>query len=188
MALALLFASSYFSTITPQGGSQNVIFVGSNYLTQRELYRLGLLTTVFCLLVSLRANISETVLVLLINERARKRERADSERELLEVVSFLLGVWLARNRATARLLSRSEVQRQPKRAPMRRGSRGLIPKWSLKQSGVPSLRNINLASCRKPRPSLLGEVVSERSCAEKACTRRCWQPGGASGPMESSRL
>lgn len=53
MAFALLFSSSYFSTITPQGGSQNVIFVGSNYLTQRELYRLGLLTTVFCLLVFL---------------------------------------------------------------------------------------------------------------------------------------
>ncbi len=53
MAFALLFASSYFSTITPQGGSQNVIFVGSNYLTQTELYRLGLLTTVFCLLVFL---------------------------------------------------------------------------------------------------------------------------------------
>jgi DASS family divalent anion:Na+ symporter len=53
MAFALLFASSYFSTITPQGGSQNVIFVGSNYLTQPELYRLGLLTTVFCLLVFL---------------------------------------------------------------------------------------------------------------------------------------
>lgn len=47
MAFALLFASSYFSVITPQGGSQNVIFVGSGYLTQRELYRLGLLTTVF---------------------------------------------------------------------------------------------------------------------------------------------
>ena len=42
MAFALLFASSYFSVITPQGGSQNVIFVGSGYLTQRELYRLGL--------------------------------------------------------------------------------------------------------------------------------------------------
>ncbi|MGB9472237.1 MAG: DASS family sodium-coupled anion symporter [Candidatus Acidiferrum sp.] len=53
MAYALLFASSYFSTITPQGGSQNVIFVGSNYLTQPELYRLGLLTTLFCLLVFL---------------------------------------------------------------------------------------------------------------------------------------
>ena len=53
MTFALLFASSYFSTITPQGGSQNVIFVGSSYLTQGELYRLGLLTTVFCLLVFL---------------------------------------------------------------------------------------------------------------------------------------
>src|SRR5262245_38509599 len=53
MAFALLFASSYFSTITPQGGSQNVIFVGSNYLTQGELYWLGLLTTGFCLLVFL---------------------------------------------------------------------------------------------------------------------------------------
>jgi hypothetical protein len=36
-----------------QGGSQNVIFVASDYLTQRELYRLGLLTTVFCTLVFL---------------------------------------------------------------------------------------------------------------------------------------
>jgi DASS family divalent anion:Na+ symporter len=53
MAFALIFASSYFSTITPQGGSQNVIFVGSGYLTQGELYRLGLLTTAFCLLVFL---------------------------------------------------------------------------------------------------------------------------------------
>jgi DASS family divalent anion:Na+ symporter len=53
MAFQLLFASSYFSTITPQGGSQNVIFVGSNYLTQGELYKLGLLTTAFCLLVFL---------------------------------------------------------------------------------------------------------------------------------------
>ena len=53
MSFALLFASSYFSTITPQGGSQNIIFVGSNYLTQGELYWLGLLTTGFCLLVFL---------------------------------------------------------------------------------------------------------------------------------------
>ena len=53
MAFGLLFASSYFSTLTPQGGSQNVIFVASGYLTQSELYRLGLLTTVFCTLVFL---------------------------------------------------------------------------------------------------------------------------------------
>ena len=53
MAFALLFASSYFSSITPQGGSQNVVFVASNYLTQPELYRLGLISTVFCLIVFL---------------------------------------------------------------------------------------------------------------------------------------
>jgi len=53
MAFALLFASSYFSVITPQGGSQNVIFVSSGYLTQPELYRLGLLVTIFFLAVFL---------------------------------------------------------------------------------------------------------------------------------------
>jgi DASS family divalent anion:Na+ symporter len=53
MAFALLFASSYFSVITPQAGSQNVIFVGSGYLTQKELYRLGLLVTLFFLAVFL---------------------------------------------------------------------------------------------------------------------------------------
>jgi DASS family divalent anion:Na+ symporter len=53
MAFGLLFASSYFSAITPQGGSQNVIFVGSGYLTQRELYRLGLLITLFFMAVFL---------------------------------------------------------------------------------------------------------------------------------------
>jgi DASS family divalent anion:Na+ symporter len=53
MAFALLFASSYFSVITPQGGSQNVIFVGSGYLTQPELYRLGLLVTLFFVIVFL---------------------------------------------------------------------------------------------------------------------------------------
>jgi len=53
MAFALLFASSYFSVITPQGGSQNVIFVGSNYLTQPELYRLGFFVTLFFLAIFL---------------------------------------------------------------------------------------------------------------------------------------
>ena len=53
IVFTLLFASSYFSTITPQGGTQNIIFVGSGYLTQKELYRLGALTTAFCLVVFL---------------------------------------------------------------------------------------------------------------------------------------
>lgn len=53
MAFSLLFASSYFSVITPQGGSQNIIFVGAGYLKQAELYKVGLLTTLFFMLVFL---------------------------------------------------------------------------------------------------------------------------------------
>ena len=53
MAFGLLFASSYFSVITPQGGSQNIIFAASGYLTQRELYKLGLLITLAFLAVYL---------------------------------------------------------------------------------------------------------------------------------------
>ena len=63
MTFTLLFASSYFSTITPQGGTQNVIFVGSGYLTQRELYRLGALTTGACLLIFLAAGTPWLLLV-----------------------------------------------------------------------------------------------------------------------------
>ena len=53
MAFGLLFASSYFSVITPQGGSQNIIFAASGYLTQRELYTLGALVTLAFLVVYL---------------------------------------------------------------------------------------------------------------------------------------
>lgn len=53
LAFGLLFASSYFSVITPQGGSQNIIFAASGYLTQRELYRLGALITLAFLAVYL---------------------------------------------------------------------------------------------------------------------------------------
>jgi len=53
MAFGLLFASSYFSVITPQGGSQNIIFAASGYLTQRELYKLGGLVTLAFLAVFL---------------------------------------------------------------------------------------------------------------------------------------
>jgi DASS family divalent anion:Na+ symporter len=53
MTFGLLFANSYFSAITPQGGSQNIIFAASGYLTQRELYKLGLITTIALLAVYL---------------------------------------------------------------------------------------------------------------------------------------
>ena len=53
MSFGLLFASSYFSVITPQGGSQNIIFAASGYLTQRELYKLGLIITLAFLAIYL---------------------------------------------------------------------------------------------------------------------------------------
>jgi DASS family divalent anion:Na+ symporter len=53
MGFSLLFASSYFSVLTPQGGSQNIIFAASGYLQQGELYRLGLITVGFSTMVFL---------------------------------------------------------------------------------------------------------------------------------------
>ncbi len=53
LGFALLFATSNFSTITPQASSANVLVVGSGYLTQGELYRLGTITTAFNILVLL---------------------------------------------------------------------------------------------------------------------------------------
>jgi DASS family divalent anion:Na+ symporter len=53
ITFGLLFASSYFSAITPQGGSQNIIFAASGYLTQRELYKLGGIVTLAFLAVYL---------------------------------------------------------------------------------------------------------------------------------------
>jgi DASS family divalent anion:Na+ symporter len=41
MAMTLLLANNYFSVITPQGSSANVIFVGSGYLEGGEVYRYG---------------------------------------------------------------------------------------------------------------------------------------------------
>jgi DASS family divalent anion:Na+ symporter len=45
LALQLLFATNYFSSITPQGSSANLLFAGSGFLSQRDLYRLGGITT-----------------------------------------------------------------------------------------------------------------------------------------------
>ena len=49
----LLFATNYFAPITPQGSSANLLFAGSGYFTQGDLYRLGAISTGFCLLVYL---------------------------------------------------------------------------------------------------------------------------------------
>ncbi len=53
LAFQLLFATNYFSAITPQGSSANLLFVGSGFLSQGDLYRLGGITTVFNLLLYL---------------------------------------------------------------------------------------------------------------------------------------
>jgi len=53
LAFLLLFASNFFSVITPQGSSANLLFVDSGYLPQKDAYRLGAIATVFCLLVYL---------------------------------------------------------------------------------------------------------------------------------------
>jgi divalent anion:Na+ symporter, DASS family len=51
LAFQLLFATNYFSSITPQGSSANLLFAGSGYLEQGELYRLGAIATAVTMLV-----------------------------------------------------------------------------------------------------------------------------------------
>jgi DASS family divalent anion:Na+ symporter len=45
MACMLLFATNFFAAVTPQGSSANVIFAGSGYLTQGEIYKHGGIVT-----------------------------------------------------------------------------------------------------------------------------------------------
>jgi DASS family divalent anion:Na+ symporter len=45
LAFQLLFATNYFSAITPQGSSANLLFAGSGLVSQRDMYRIGGLTT-----------------------------------------------------------------------------------------------------------------------------------------------
>jgi len=53
LAFQLLFATNYFSCITPQGSSANLLFAGSGFLSQRDLYRLGGLTTALSMAIYL---------------------------------------------------------------------------------------------------------------------------------------
>jgi DASS family divalent anion:Na+ symporter len=53
LAFMLLFASNFFSVITPQGSSANLLFTGSGYLSQGQLYRLGAMTTGISLIIYL---------------------------------------------------------------------------------------------------------------------------------------
>jgi DASS family divalent anion:Na+ symporter len=62
-AYLLLFATNFFSANTPQGSSANLLFAGSGYLSQGELYRLGALTTALNLAVYLVVGIPWLLLV-----------------------------------------------------------------------------------------------------------------------------
>ncbi len=53
LAFLLLFATNFFSAITPQASSANLLFAGSGHLSQGELYRLGAITTAFNLVLYL---------------------------------------------------------------------------------------------------------------------------------------
>ena len=53
LAYQLLFATNYFAAIAPQGSSANLLFAGSGYVSQNDLYRLGALHTGFCVLLYL---------------------------------------------------------------------------------------------------------------------------------------
>jgi DASS family divalent anion:Na+ symporter len=63
LAFLLLFATNFFSANTPQGSSANLLFAGSGYLSQGDLYRLGALTTAFNLGVYLLVGTPWLVLV-----------------------------------------------------------------------------------------------------------------------------
>jgi DASS family divalent anion:Na+ symporter len=62
-AFLLLFATNFFSGITPQGSSANLLFAGSGYLSQGDLYRLGAISTGFSLLVYLLVGVPWLALV-----------------------------------------------------------------------------------------------------------------------------
>jgi DASS family divalent anion:Na+ symporter len=53
LAFMLLFSHNLFSVITPQAASANLLFTGSGYLSQGELYRFGAITTGIYLLIYL---------------------------------------------------------------------------------------------------------------------------------------
>ena len=53
LAFQLLFATNYFAAITPQGSSANLLFAGSGFLSQRDLYRLGAVSTACTMLIYL---------------------------------------------------------------------------------------------------------------------------------------
>jgi DASS family divalent anion:Na+ symporter len=63
LAFLLLFATNFFSGITPQGSSANLLFAGSGFMTQGELYRIGAISTTFSLVVYLVVGVPWLMLI-----------------------------------------------------------------------------------------------------------------------------
>jgi DASS family divalent anion:Na+ symporter len=53
LAFQLLFATNYFAAIAPQASSANLLFAGSGYFTQKDIYRLGGIHTAMCVVLYL---------------------------------------------------------------------------------------------------------------------------------------
>jgi DASS family divalent anion:Na+ symporter len=53
LAFQLLFATNYIATITPQGSSANLLFAGSGFVSQGDLYRIGGLATAISMVLYL---------------------------------------------------------------------------------------------------------------------------------------
>ena len=53
LAFQLLFATNYFASLAPQSSSANLLFVGSGYLSQGDLYKWGAIHTAVCILIYL---------------------------------------------------------------------------------------------------------------------------------------
>jgi DASS family divalent anion:Na+ symporter len=64
LAFLLLFATNFFSGLTPQGSSANLLFAGSGYLTQGELYKLGAVSTACSFVVYVLVGLPWLMLVL----------------------------------------------------------------------------------------------------------------------------
>ena len=51
LAFMLLFATNYFSVITPQGSSCNILYISSGYVKPQTIYKLGGLITFLCFVI-----------------------------------------------------------------------------------------------------------------------------------------
>lgn len=63
LAYMLLFATNYFSVITPQGSSCNVLYLSSGYIKQNDVYKLGGLMTFLSATIYLTLGIGWLLLV-----------------------------------------------------------------------------------------------------------------------------